>query len=65
MLEIRRILTFVRPYRKLAALALVMLLLMVASDLSIPRLIERIIDQGIRQHDMAVVLQTAAIMLGL
>ena len=34
-------------------------------DLSIPRLIQRIIDQGVNQHDMRVVLQTSAIMVGL
>jgi ATP-binding cassette subfamily B protein len=65
MSEIQKILQFVKPYRKLAAVSLVMLLLMVLSDLSIPRLIERIIDQGIKQNNMGVVLQTAAIMLGL
>jgi ATP-binding cassette subfamily B protein len=62
---IRRILHFVKPYRKLAAFALVMLLIMVVSDLAIPRLIERIIDQGVRENDMHVVLQTSAIMIGL
>jgi len=30
-----------------------------------PRLIQRIIDQGINQHNQAVVLQTAAIMIGI
>jgi ATP-binding cassette subfamily B protein len=33
-------------------------------DLSIPRLIERIIDQGINGHNQTVVLQTSVIMLG-
>jgi ATP-binding cassette subfamily B protein len=61
----RKILKFVKPYWKLAAFSLVMLLFMVASDLSIPRLIQRIIDQGIKQHDMNVVLQTSAVMLGI
>jgi len=65
MHEIRMILQFVKPYRKLAAFSLAMLVLMVASDLLIPHLIERIIDQGIRQNNMTVVLQTAAIMLGI
>lgn len=65
MHEIRMILQFVKPYRKLATFTLTMLALMVASDLLIPRLIERIIDQGIRQSNMRVVLQTAAIMLGI
>jgi ATP-binding cassette subfamily B multidrug efflux pump len=65
MSETQKILKFVKPYWKLAAFSLVMLLFMVASDLSIPRLIQRIIDQGIKQQDMNVVLQTSAIMLGI
>ncbi|GAP13690.1 ABC-type multidrug transport system, ATPase and permease component [Longilinea arvoryzae] len=63
MYEVKRILHFVKPYRKLALISLVMLLIMVVSDLSIPRLVERIIDQGIRQNNLQVVLQTSAIML--
>lgn len=65
MYEVKRILHFVKPYRKLAWMALAMLLVMVASDLSIPRLVERIIDQGIRQNNLRVVLQTSAIMLAI
>lgn len=65
MHEVKRILQFVKPYRKLAWMALAMLLVMVASDLSIPRLVERIIDQGIRQNDLRVVMQTSAIMLAI
>ncbi|NMB89334.1 MAG: ABC transporter ATP-binding protein [Chloroflexi bacterium] len=61
----RKILNFVKPYWKTAALSLVTLVFMVVCDLSIPRLIERIIDEGIKHNDMAVVLQTAAIMLGI
>jgi ATP-binding cassette subfamily B protein len=38
---------------------------MVVLDLSIPRLIQRIIDQGINRQDQAVVLSTAAIMIGI
>jgi ATP-binding cassette subfamily B protein len=65
MYEIKRILHFVKPYRKLALLSLAMLLISVAADLSIPRLIEHIIDQGIRQNNLQVVLQTSVIMLGI
>jgi ATP-binding cassette subfamily B protein len=65
MAEIRRIIRFVKPYWKLALISFIMLLLMVASDLSIPRLIERIIDNGIKQKDMNVVLSTAVLMLGI
>ncbi len=65
MREIRRLLGFVRPYQRLAVLALVLLSTLVAMDLAIPRLIQRIIDQGILRHDRGVVVQTALIMLGI
>jgi ATP-binding cassette subfamily B multidrug efflux pump len=64
METIRKILTFVKPYWKLATLALILLFLRVCMDLSIPRLVEQIIDQGIRKNDLNVVLVTSAIMLG-
>ena len=44
-------------------LSLITLTILVFLDLAIPRLIQRIIDQGINQNDQAVVLQTAALML--
>ena len=62
---IKRILPFVKPYWRRATIALILLTSLVFMDLSIPRLIQRIIDQGINQHNQAVVLQTAAIMIGL
>ncbi len=62
---IKRILPFVKPYWRRATIALVLLTSLVFMDLSIPRLIQRIIDQGINQNNQAVVLQTAAIMIGL
>jgi len=63
MAEVRKIIKLVGPYWKLAVISVVTLLLMVVCDLSIPRLIEHIIDQGIKQNDMTVVLQTSAVML--
>jgi ATP-binding cassette subfamily B protein len=54
---------FVRPYWKRAALALFLLSSLVVMDLSIPRLIERIIDQGINRGDMTVVATTAGLMI--
>lgn len=64
MTSIVRLLRFVRPYRGQAAIALLLLLGMVASDLLIPRLTQRIIDEGIAAGDMDVVLTTALWMLG-
>jgi ATP-binding cassette subfamily B protein len=63
MKEIRKLLPFVKPYWKLAVLSLVLLTSVVFIDLAIPRLIQRIIDQGVKQHSMPIVLQTSALML--
>jgi ATP-binding cassette, subfamily B, multidrug efflux pump len=65
MTELKKIIRFVRPYWKLVLLSFLFLIMMVLLDLSIPRLIEKIIDQGIRQKNLQVVLQTAAIMVGI
>ena len=65
MRNIRRLLGFVRPYGQMAVLALLMLAMLVAMDLAIPRLIQRIIDQGIAKNDRAVVVHTALAMLGI
>ena len=65
MAHIRKILHFVKPYWKLSLLALVLLTFQVFMDLSIPRLIQQIIDNGIKQGDMTVVLQTSLLMLGI
>jgi len=62
---ISKIYRFVKPYWKLSVLALLMIFIQVAADLSVPRLIERIIDQGIRLKNLNLVLSTAAIMIGL
>lgn len=60
-----KILHFVKPYWKRALLALILLSSLVTMDLAIPRLIQRIIDQGITKHNQAVVLQTSLVMLGI
>jgi ATP-binding cassette subfamily B protein len=63
MSHIRRLFHFIKPYWLLAVLSLITLTALVFLDLAIPRLIQRIIDEGINNNDMGVVLQTAAIML--
>ncbi len=65
MKHIRELLPFVRPYWKLAVLALVLLTTLVVADLAIPMLIARIIDQGIKQNNLTVVMQTSALMLAI
>ncbi|MHB8093681.1 MAG: ABC transporter ATP-binding protein, partial [Candidatus Aminicenantales bacterium] len=57
--------SFVRPYWKRAVAALLGLVLLVGMDLSIPRLIQKIIDQGIGGRDSGVVVRTALLMLGI
>lgn len=63
--HLRRLVSFVRPYWRLASLALLMLCMLVVLDLAIPRMIQRIIDEGIAKHDRSVVVQTAIAMLGI
>ena len=46
-------------------MALILLTSLVFMDLSIPRLVQRIIDQGINQQNQTVVIQTSLIMLGI
>jgi ATP-binding cassette subfamily B multidrug efflux pump len=60
---VRTVLPFVRPYRRLAALSLVLLVGMAAAELSIPRLVRRIIDEGIGNDSLETVLVTSGIML--
>jgi ATP-binding cassette subfamily B protein len=61
----RKLLKFVKPYWKRSVAALILLTSLVFLDLSIPRLIERLIDQGIEQQNQPVVVQTALLMLGI
>ncbi len=56
---------FLKPYRKQSIAALLLLSAVVAMDLTIPRLIQEIIDKGIHQHNQAVVIQTGFLMLGI
>ena len=46
-------------------MALILLTCVVLMDLAIPRLVQRIIDQGISNHDQAVIVNTTLIMLGI
>ena len=55
---------FVRPYWALATIGPLLMLLEVVMDLLQPRLMQRIVDVGIAQLDMAVVVQTGLLMIG-
>lgn len=64
MRSLRRMFSFVKPYRVQAIIAMILLLGMVGADLLVPRLTQRIIDRGIAAHDMHVIATTALIMVG-
>ena len=64
MKSLLRLYAYLRPYRVQAAIALVLLLAMVAADLLIPHLTQRIIDQGIVPRDLHVIMTTALVMVG-
>ncbi len=65
MNDIFKLSAFVKPYRKRALMALILLTTLVFMDLAIPRLIQRIIDQGIAQQNQGVVIQTGLLMLSI
>jgi ATP-binding cassette, subfamily B, multidrug efflux pump len=65
MTQIFKLFPFIRPYWKRSVAALIFLTSLVFFDLSIPRLIQRIIDQGITAHNQQVVIQTAVLMIGI
>jgi ATP-binding cassette, subfamily B, multidrug efflux pump len=65
MTHLKKLFHFVNPYWQLAVISLVLLTAVVFIDLAIPRLIQQIIDKGVNQHNMNVVITTSAIMIGL
>ncbi|MBN2004335.1 MAG: ABC transporter ATP-binding protein [Anaerolineae bacterium] len=58
-----RLLRFMRPYRREALLSILAALCMVAADLAIPTLTSRVIDVGVKQQDMHIILTTSLLML--
>jgi ATP-binding cassette subfamily B multidrug efflux pump len=56
---------FLKPYWKSALLAPLLMILEVGMDLMQPRLIQRIVDEGIAQLDMSIVINTGLLMVGL
>ncbi|MFN8492228.1 MAG: ABC transporter ATP-binding protein [Caldilineaceae bacterium] len=65
MNHVFKLLPFVKPYWRRALVALTLLTSLVFLDLSIPRLIQRIIDQGINKQNQQVVIQTGLLMLAI
>jgi ATP-binding cassette subfamily B multidrug efflux pump len=65
MQSARKLITYLKPYWRWAVLAPVLMLLEVTMDLMQPRLVQRIIDQGISRSDLPLVVNTGLLMLGL
>jgi ATP-binding cassette subfamily B multidrug efflux pump len=63
MSSLRRMASFVRPYRWVAVLLILTVILPVAMELVVPRALEFIIDQGIRAGDMNAIWRGSLIML--
>jgi len=57
--------SFLKPYWRWVVLAPFLMMLEVAMDLMQPRMLERIVDEGIARLDMALVIQTGLLMIGL
>src|SRR5512139_946257 len=63
--QVLKLKRFLKPYWKKSLLALVLLVIVVVLDLAIPRLVQRIIDQGILAGNMQEVWQTFLLMLAI
>ena len=61
--HIKKLLHFVKPYWRRSLVSLILLIAVVLMDLTLPRLIQRIIDQGINGNDMTIVITTTVLML--
>ena len=65
MASITRLWRFVRPYRRMVVVGLFLIAIVAAVDLALPRLLQSIINTGIRQRNLSAVLNGALIMMGL
>ncbi len=64
MSDLRRVLRYAKPYTRDIVAAVVLLGLVVVADLSIPRLVQVLIDDGVANQDMNKVFTTSALMIG-
>lgn len=65
MKRVVRVFSWARPYWRRAAAAMLFLVVLVGLDLSIPRLIQHLIDEGVNAGNQAVVLRTSALMIAI
>ena len=64
MRSLRRMATFVRPYRVVAFFLIITVILPVIMELLVPRALSYVIDSGIAAGDMSAIVQGALFMLG-
>jgi len=62
MKSLRRILPFMQPYGWVIVIGILTTVLPVAMELTVPRLLQYVIDQGIRVGSMAVIIQGSGVM---
>ena len=60
-----KLVRFLKPYWRWAALAPFLMMLEVVMDLMQPRMVQRIVDEGIAHLDLTLVIQTGLLMVGL
>ena len=65
MKKLVSLVSYVKPYWKQSVAAQALIISVVAMDLAIPKLIQRIIDEGIAANDLQLVINTTLIMLSL
>ncbi len=65
MKKLFKFLSFIKPYWKQVVFAMIFLICVVFMDLTIPRLVQRIIDEGIYENDLTLVVNTTLLMLGI
>lgn len=65
MKQVYKLFPFIKPYWLKSLLALILLTALVFLDLLLPRLVQRVIDQGITQRNLSVVINTSLWMLGI
>ena len=64
MSQLKRVFSYLKPYTKEAVLSMVFLGLVVVLDLSIPRMVQTLVDQGIANQNMDLILRTSLMMIG-
>lgn len=60
-----RLVRYVKPYWRWAVIAPILMILEVAMDLMQPRMVQRIVDEGIAKLNLDLVIQTGGLMIGL